>query len=454
VALGQIPGLGPPGAGPELAREQQRLLLWAQAVVDRMRLAEQLATQRQARGAQEEQLNRAWSALLGINDAIRQVRIHRDVAGTRELILQAAHSVLGVQAVVWVGGDGSALVVGEPLFADEDAPHLPALIGRSQAGNRPGEPTLCNQDSASAWSARFPGVVNVLSMPVPDGGKGGYLLALNRTAGDYPSPFRRSDAVALMPFASLLGLHARGGRRLHELKDLLVGLARSLTAAIDARDPYTYGHSERVARVAVELGRELGVAEEELSDFYLAGLLHDVGKIGVNDTVLAKTEPLTEQEFDELKRHVSVGYTILSELRQIRNLLPGVLHHHERYDGTGYPDGLSGQAIPLLARILAVADAYDAMGTSRPYRPAIPCGRVEEILREGAGRQWDPQVIEAFLRCRHRLHAIRQRGLGESLRRALDGALAKGDASTYAERPRRPEEDAAGTPDAECAVGE
>src|SRR5262249_17387940 len=151
--------------------------------------------------------------------------------------------------------------------------------------------------------------------------------------------------------------------------------------------PYTYGHSERVARVAVELGRELGVAEEELSDFYLAGLLHDVGKIGVKDTVLAKTEALTEQEFDELKRHVSVGYTIRRELRQIRNLLPGVLHPHERSDGTGSPDGLSGQAIPLLARILAVADAYEAMGTSRPYRPAIPCGRVEEILREGAGRQ-------------------------------------------------------------------
>ncbi|HKB37765.1 MAG TPA: HD-GYP domain-containing protein, partial [Gemmataceae bacterium] len=182
-------------------------------------------------------------------------------------------------------------------------------------------------------------------------------------------------------------------------------------------------HSERVARIAVELGRELGLQEEELSDIYLTGLLHDVGKIGVHDDILCKASPLTVEEFEHLKQHVIVGYRILADLKPIRSLLPGVLYHHERYDGKGYPDGLVGEDIPLMARILAVADAYDAMSTRRAYRDAIPYRRVEEILTEGAGTQWDQRVVEAFMRCRQKIFAIRQRGIGESLRQALDGAL-------------------------------
>src|SRR5262249_40412916 len=133
--------------------------------------------------------------------------------------------------------------------------------------------------------------------------------------------------------------------------------------------------------------------------------------------------PLTVEEFEHLKQHVTIGYRILTDLKPIRSLLPGVLYHHERYDGKGYPDGLVGEDIPLLARILAVADAYDAMSTRRPYRDAIPYRRVEEILVDGAGTQWDARVVEAFLRCRSKIFTIRQRGVGESLRQAIDGAL-------------------------------
>ncbi len=204
---------------------------------------------------------------------------------------------------------------------------------------------------------------------------------------------------------------------------MLVGLTRSLTAALDAKDSYTYGHSERVARIALELGRELGLQGDELGDVYLAGLLHDVGKIGINDAILAKSEPLSPEEVEHLKQHVTIGYQILADLRPIRSLLPGVLYHHENYDGTGYPDGLAGEAIPQLARILAVADAYDSMSTARPHREAMPCRQVEEVLVQGADRQWDRRVVEAFLRCRHKVHMIRQRGVGDSLQIALDGAL-------------------------------
>ena len=166
--------------------------------------------------------------------------------------------------------------------------------------------------------------------------------------------------------------------------------------------------------------------EDELSDIYLAGLLHDIGKIGIRDDVLTKRGPLTDEEFKHIQQHVVIGHRILADLHAIAHLLPGVLYHHERYDGAGYPEGLKGDGIPLLARILAVADSFDAMNTSRPYRTAMPPERVDQILREGAGTQWDPLVIDAYVRCRERLAAIRQRGLGESLRDALDGALRNG----------------------------
>ncbi len=302
--------------------------------------------------------------------------------------------------------------------------------------------------------ARFPQVLNLLGIPIADRKLTGWILAFNKRrrpargpggreggrphapgheehaadagGGSSIVPFRRADAALLLPFASLLGLHARASRRYLHIKDLLVGLTRSLTAAIDAKDAYTYGHSERVARAAVELGRELGLREDELSDIYLAGLLHDIGKIGIRDDVLTKRGPLTDEEFKHIQQHVVIGHRILADLHAIEHLLPGVLYHHERYDGAGYPEGLKGDAIPLLARILAVADSFDAMNTSRPYRTAMPPQRVDEILRQGAGTQWDSLVIDAYVRCRDRLQAIRQRGLGESLRDALDGALRLG----------------------------
>ncbi len=229
-----------------------------------------------------------------------------------------------------------------------------------------------------------------------------------------------------MPFASLLGLHVRASARYQYMKDLLVGLTRALTSAIDAKDAYTFGHSERVARLAVELGLALGLGEDELSDIHLAGLLHDIGKIGIRDEVLTKSGPLTPDEFKHIQEHVVIGHRILADLHAIGHLLPGVLYHHERFDGGGYPEGLKGDAIPTLARILAVADSFDAMNTTRPYRTAMPAVRVDEILRQGAGTQWDPLVIDAYVRSRDRLIAIRQRGLGESLRDVLDGALRQG----------------------------
>ncbi|WP_158633734.1 HD-GYP domain-containing protein [Tautonia sociabilis] len=208
-----------------------------------------------------------------------------------------------------------------------------------------------------------------------------------------------------------------------QLRETLLGLVRCLTAAIDAKDPHTCGHSERVARIAQRLGNQMGLPEPSLSDLYLAGLLHDIGKIGVRDTVLLKPGPLTEEEFRHVQRHAIIGDQIISSVPQLERLRPGIRGHHERYDGRGYPDGLAGLDIPLMARILAVADSCDAMMSDRPYRPGMPPDRIDRIMAEGAGKQWDPSIIDHFRACARELYPICQRGLGESVAAAIDLAL-------------------------------
>ncbi|HMO85105.1 MAG TPA: HD-GYP domain-containing protein, partial [Lacipirellulaceae bacterium] len=154
------------------------------------------------------------------------------------------------------------------------------------------------------------------------------------------------------------------------------------------------------SRVAACLGDRLRLSKPALSVIYLGGLLHDIGKIGVDDHVLNKPGALTPDEFDQVKQHPQRGYDILRGIRQLEPTLPIVLHHHEAWDGSGYPHGLRGDATPLLARVTAVADAFDAMSSDRPYRSGMPDAKVDAILREGAGRQWDPLVIDAFFAAR------------------------------------------------------
>ena len=445
VAVGILVAMASTAA--EAIQEKARLQKWAQSFSDRLRLANQFLGRHRSDTREEGQTALAWETILTVDQILRRLRIHKEPEKNQRRILQTAHELLGVETLIWVPVQASApvLIQGKSLLSPWDSRQFTTLLTQNPELEKSGLLVL-NDFSQTSWASRYPQVANVLIMPVSNQSSCGWILAINkkesarvnaatkqteeRATGEIKN-FRRSDAALLTPFLGALDLHLRSSGRYQDLKELLVGLTRSLTAAIDAKDSYTYGHSERVARVAVEIGRELGLLEEELSDIYLAGLLHDIGKIGIRDAVLTKRDRLTPEEFEHVKQHVTIGYKILADLRPIRNLLPGVLYHHERYDGSGYPDGLVGEAIPLLARILAVADGYDAMSTARPYRAAMPIPKVEEILRSGAGSQWDQRVVEAFLRCRDRVHAIRQRGVGESLCQALDGALRSGGSSCH-----------------------
>ncbi|MBO8127383.1 MAG: diguanylate cyclase, partial [Firmicutes bacterium] len=176
----------------------------------------------------------------------------------------------------------------------------------------------------------------------------------------------------------------------------LIDTLQTLLVVINARDRYTYGHSERVMRYALALGRRLGLDSETLKQLKYGAFLHDIGKIEIDREILNKKEPLTDEEWELIKEHPRFGVSILESIRGLEDILDIVKYHHERYDGRGYPDGLQGEEIPLCARILAVADSFDAMTSNRPYRDALPKEVALKELERGKGLQFDPQVVEAF----------------------------------------------------------
>jgi HD-GYP domain-containing protein (c-di-GMP phosphodiesterase class II) len=234
----------------------------------------------------------------------------------------------------------------------------------------------------------------------------GFLAAVNRVND---GEFGTVEANLVSSVATLLGVHG-GNRELYRQQaELLASVVRALTSAIDAKDPYTCGHSDRVARIAVRLAKELGYETHQLSRLYMGGLLHDIGKIGIDDNVLRKPGKLTDTEFEHIKLHPELGFKILDGIKQFADVLPVVLYHHEQWNGKGYPRGLAGKKIPKLARILAVADAFDAMTSDRPYRKGMGDEKVDSIFREGRGKQWDAEVVDAYFTARDDIREIARR---------------------------------------------
>lgn len=180
-------------------------------------------------------------------------------------------------------------------------------------------------------------------------------------------------------------------------KEICEMAARSILSALDAKDHYTFGHSMRVAYYSLVLGKELGLDNEELYDLELAGLFHDIGKIGIPDKVLLKPTRLDEDEFLQMKKHPEWSAQILEGFDHFQEIAYCTRHHHERYDGRGYPDGLRGEEIPLFSRILLITDTFDAMTSSRPYRKGLSFETAYEELEEFAGSQFDPNLVKAFI---------------------------------------------------------
>lgn len=207
------------------------------------------------------------------------------------------------------------------------------------------------------------------------------------------------EDVELLGVLSTTGALAIQKARLYQdLSDLFISAVRSIADTIEAKDPYTRGHCERMQGFALLIAKELNLSEEEKRNVELAALLHDVGKIGVPEKILLKEGKLDEEEWKVMKKHPLIGVEILREIKQLREVIPGVQYHHERYDGKGYPEGLSGEGIPLIARIIAIADSYDAMTSDRPYRKGLTQEVADNELVRLKGLQFCSRCVEAFLR--------------------------------------------------------
>lgn len=221
--------------------------------------------------------------------------------------------------------------------------------------------------------------------------------ALCLTAAEKREHFTQND----LELISMLGAKAAvaiENARLHELNtQLFVDSVRALAKIINARDPLTKDHSDAVAHQAKILAKKLGMSEAEAAKVYLAGELHDIGRITIPDSILKKPRRLNAREYKIVQKHPETGFELLKGIRALSDILPAVLHHHERFDGKGYPKGLKGEATPLIARIIAVADTYDALTSTRSHRERIPDKEAAQVLQEVSGSQLDPQLVKVFL---------------------------------------------------------
>ncbi|MFQ5428394.1 MAG: PAS domain S-box protein [Thermodesulfobacteriota bacterium] len=212
-----------------------------------------------------------------------------------------------------------------------------------------------------------------------------------------PAAFVPEDLAVLNKLSTQIVMALENSRLVTDLEKLLISTIKTLSETIDAKSPWTRGHSERVTDIALRIGEKMGLGDEELRRFEICGLLHDIGKIGTYEGILNKPGKLGAKEISELRKHSIKGAEILSHISQLEDIIPVVRHHHEFYDGTGYPDGLKGKDIPLEARILTVADTVDAMDSDRPYRKGQPRQSIFDELKKCSGQQFDPEVVRVYL---------------------------------------------------------
>jgi HD-GYP domain-containing protein (c-di-GMP phosphodiesterase class II) len=375
---------------------------------------------------------------------VRELQTHAQVPQQVRCTLEAVRESTRADVVFWYApaGQGQAIAVGDSRLTLEACQRFAAdrmaeagsgqsqLLWSSADGQADGEATPCSAALLRVGSTNS-----------------AWLVAVSLSA---EHRFQASDLELLSLARRLLVSQSQQTKVNTRWKDSLFGLIRCLTVTLDARDAYTAGHSERVARIAMVLGRHMGLPGKTVNGLFLAGLLHDIGKIGVPDAVLQKPGRLTRREFALVQDHTAIGDRILSSIKPLEAILPGIRNHHERFDGKGYPDGLAGEAIPLLARVLSVADSCDAMMSARRYRPALSPPQIDALFQEGAGKQWDPQIVEYFMACRPQIYPpIYQKGLGDSAEHAVaELAEGQGEGSSMLFKVFAPEgEEESGPPD-------
>ncbi len=291
---------------------------------------------------------------------------------------------------------------------EEDIKKITLNLGEGIAGwvAKYGEPLIVNNpekderffrgvDERTDFRTR-----NIICVPIKVKDKIiGVLEAINKKNGEN---FDQEDLLLFSSLADQVAIALDNARLYQDLEEMFFQTAESLAHAIEKRDPYTGGHTQRVTLYVMAIAKYLEIKPPERKWLKIASVLHDIGKIGIEDQILKKTEGLSPKEFEIIKQHSTMGAEILEPIRQLREIIPGVKYHHEKVDGRGYPEGLKGDNIPLLAKIVAVADTYDAMTTDRPYRRALSKEEALEELKRCAGTQFDENVVKAFIKAYER----------------------------------------------------
>ncbi len=222
----------------------------------------------------------------------------------------------------------------------------------------------------------------------------GVIQAINKNNNE---TFDDKDLELFESFANIVAIALENANLYTKLKETFLETALALAEAVEKRDPYTGGHVKRVTEYCLAVAEELKLSKEKKENLELAAILHDIGKIGIDDMILRKPSPLSKEEFEIMKRHPSIGLEILSKVKHLSHIVEGTFSHHEKFDGTGYPKGLKGEEIPLIGRIIAVCDTFDAMTSNRPYRKGLDDTVAIEEIKKQAGSQLDPVVVSAFI---------------------------------------------------------
>jgi putative nucleotidyltransferase with HDIG domain len=223
----------------------------------------------------------------------------------------------------------------------------------------------------------------------------GVLEAVNKKEGE---DFNEEDLSLFVSLSDQVAIALDNARLYQDLEEMFFQTAESLADAIEKRDPYTGGHTQRVTQYSLTTARYLRLKPAEMKWLKISAVLHDIGKIGIDDQILRKPDRLNPEEYKVIQRHADMGAEIIDHIKQLKNIIPGIKYHHEQLDGTGYPEGLKGEKIPIIAKIVAVADTYDAMTTDRPYRKGLNKELAIRELRRCSGTQFDQEVVEAFIK--------------------------------------------------------
>lgn len=291
----------------------------------------------------------------------------------------------------------------EPKFIKtrSDVPHEPIQLSSSIV-NKSVKEEVCILASDAAADERFSGSESVLTMNVrsvmcaPLVSKGSVLGLIYLDNREKPNCFDDNDVALLSALANQSAVAIENSKLYEDIQKSYHEAILALMNTVEAKDPYTRGHSLRTARYALGIAQEMGLSEEECKQIKTSAELHDIGKIGVRDLIIGKDSPLSTMEFHSIQAHVLTGEKILGPIEYLSFALPAIRHHHEKYDGTGYPDKLKGEKIPLGARIIGAADTFDAMTTQRPYNKPLPFKEALKKCKELKGKQFDPKIVDAL----------------------------------------------------------